>query len=159
MLSNPKGRLMHWVNCSQVGETGFGDAYLYRGRGRRRKSRLSVWSRRLCRGYTAKLSSLVSALRFFHAIPITLAPVRFAARTGVAARVIHERVFNRIKKIMQESKNQRCLSQRHDATAVAAARLWEINWQITGVALRRTFQTYHAQWFRTLISLDQWIAG
>lgn len=36
-LSNPKGRLMRRVNCSQVG-----GRYRYRGRGRRRKSRLSV---------------------------------------------------------------------------------------------------------------------
>lgn len=44
---------------------------------RRRENRLSVWSRQLCCGCRAKLSSLVSALRFFHTIPITLAPSRF----------------------------------------------------------------------------------
>lgn len=64
--------------CSQVGETRFdGGSYLHRARDRRRENRLSVWSRRLCCGYSAKLSSLVSALRFFHAIPITLAPSCF----------------------------------------------------------------------------------
>jgi len=108
--------------CSQVGETRFdGGAYLHRAYDRRRENRLSVWSRRFCCGCRAKLSLLVSALRFFHAIPITLAPVPLLLHTTAAARTLYlVRVFKCIKKNMQNSKNRYILRKgiRHGGSGL-----------------------------------------